>query len=69
MTTLKVAGMTCGHCERAVIEAIHGIDPRAQVELDLAAGTVTTDSMAAAERLAAAIGAEGYQAMLSGSER
>ncbi|MCQ8278491.1 cation transporter [Acetobacteraceae bacterium KSS8] len=61
MTTLAVSGMTCGHCVRAVTEAIHGIDASATVDVDLKAGTVSTDSALPADRLAQAIAAEGYE--------
>lgn len=62
MTTLIVEGMTCGHCKRAVTEAIRSVDPTARVDVDLASGTVTTDSSAAVDLLANAIRVEGYQA-------
>lgn len=62
MQTFKVEGMTCAHCERAVTSAVQGIDPQAQVEVDLGTGLVKTDSDASAERLAKAIEAEGYRA-------
>ena len=62
MQTFKVEGMTCAHCERAVSAAIQAVDPGAQVEVDLAAGLVRTDSEASPVRLAEAIGAEGYAA-------
>jgi copper chaperone len=62
LQTFKVGGMTCASCERAVTSAVQGIDPQAQVEVDLGAGLVKTDSDASAERLEKAIEAEGYQA-------
>ena len=65
MPKFAVAGMTCAHCERAVTSAIHRIDPAAGVQVDLAAGTVSTDSQAEVERLAEAIRSEGYQANLA----
>lgn len=57
----QVSGMTCGHCVRAVTQAIEALDPVARVTVDLAAGTVTAESIAAREQLAAAIRAEGYE--------
>ena len=59
-TTLQVQGMTCGHCERAVTQAVQTFDPSAQVRIDRASGTVNIDSTAAREALAAAITEEGY---------
>ena len=64
MQLFKVDGMTCAHCERAVTAAVQRIDPAAKVDVDLSAGLVRTDSAAPAERLAAAIAAEGYGASL-----
>ena len=60
-TTLQVQGMTCGHCERAVTQAVQTVDPSAQVRIDRASGTVNIDSTAAREALAAAITEEGYK--------
>ena len=34
----QVSGMTCGHCVRAVTQAIEALDPAARVNVDLAAG-------------------------------
>jgi len=59
-TTLQVQGMTCGHCERAVTQAVQQVDPAAAVRIDRTAGTVTVDSTAPREALAAAIAEEGY---------
>ena len=62
MQAFKVEGITCAHCERAVTQAIHRVDKGAQVSVDLAAGTVGTNSLARQDLLMEAIRAEGYQA-------
>ena len=63
MQSFKVIGMTCGHCVRAVTDAVHKVDPDAAVEVDLQAGRVTVrDGTAPASRITDAIGAEGYTA-------
>lgn len=59
-TTFQVQGMTCGHCERAVTQAVQQIDPNAQVRINRASGQVDVDSTAPREALAAAIVEEGY---------
>ncbi|MGI4940424.1 MAG: heavy-metal-associated domain-containing protein [Janthinobacterium lividum] len=65
MQRFEVSGMTCGHCVRAVTEAVHGVDAAAQVEVDLAASRVTVrDGTAPPEQIAQAIEAEGYPARL-----
>ena len=59
--TLQVEGMTCGHCERAVTQAVQEIDPTATVRIDRAHNRVDIDSTQPREALAAAIAEEGYQ--------
>lgn len=61
MRTFKVTGMTCGHCQRAVIQAIQTLDPAARVEVDLGAGSVSVDSALDEQAIREAIIAEGYQ--------
>jgi copper chaperone len=58
--TFTVTGMTCGHCERAVKNALIQIDPQAQVSIDRAANRVDVDSVQPREALAKAIAEEGY---------
>ena len=53
--------MTCGHCERAVTQAIQGIDAQAQIRIDRAANRVEVETAASREAVAAAIAEEGYQ--------
>ncbi len=61
MQNFKVSGMTCGHCVRAVTDAIHIVDPAATVEIDLDAGRVSVRTETASpSRIADAITAEGY---------
>lgn len=59
--TLTVTGMTCGHCEKAVTQAIKQLDPKAEVKIDRSANRVEIQSDQAREALAAAITEEGYQ--------
>lgn len=57
---LKVAGMTCGHCVRAVTEAIQARDKQARVQVDLTAGLVRADTTLDRAELTALVTAEGY---------
>ena len=53
--------MTCGHCERAVQQALHGVDAQAHIQIDRPANKVVVQSEhASREALAAAIAEEGY---------
>lgn len=56
-----VTGMTCGHCERAVTQAIKALDPQAQVQIDRQQNLVQVQSQQARDALAQAIAEEGYQ--------
>lgn len=56
-----VRGMTCGHCERAVTQAVQTLDPDARVRIDRAANRVEVESRQARDALAAAIAEEGYE--------
>ena len=58
--TFTVTGMTCGHCERAVKNAVQQLDPQAQVSIDRAANRVDVDSAQPREALAKVIAEEGY---------
>lgn len=58
--SFSVQGMTCGHCEKAVTQAIKEVDPQAQVRIDRAAGQVEVDSEQTRQVLAQAIAEEGY---------
>jgi copper chaperone len=58
--SFNVQGMTCGHCERAVTQAVKTLDPQATVNIDRATGKVDVDSSQPRAAIAAAIVEEGY---------
>lgn len=58
--TFNVSGMTCGHCEKAVVRAVKQADPQAEVTIDRAANRVDVQSEQPRELLARAIAEEGY---------
>lgn len=60
MSEFTVAGMSCQHCVQAVTRAVTEIDPHAQVQVDLASGTVKVDSSATPDAIRAAIDDAGY---------
>lgn len=58
---LNVQGMTCGHCERAVVQAIGHIDQKAQVQVNREQQKVTvTNYTAPLSNIINAITEEGY---------
>ena len=56
-----VVGMSCGHCERAVTQAVQGIDPKAQVLINRRAQEVKVNSEQPRQAIARAIAEEGYE--------
>ncbi|MBV4451405.1 MULTISPECIES: heavy-metal-associated domain-containing protein [Pseudomonas] len=65
MQVFSVEGMTCGHCVRAVTQAVQGQDPAASVKVDLAAKEVGVESRLSAEQVIELITQEGYSARLA----
>jgi copper chaperone len=61
MQTFNVKGMTCGHCERAVTQAIQACDAGAKVEVNLESGVVRVESRLDDAAIREAITEEGYQ--------
>ncbi|CRM49664.1 Copper chaperone CopZ [Pseudomonas sp. 31 R 17] len=60
MQIFNVEGMTCGHCVRAVTQAVHSQDADAEVTVDLAAKQVRVQSQLEREAIAQLIKEEGY---------
>ena len=65
MQVFSVEGMTCGHCVRAVTQAVQGQDPAASVNVNLAAKEVGVESRLSAEQVIELITEEGYSAKLA----
>ena len=61
-TTLTVEGMTCGHCEQTVEEALEGVSGVRDADVDRDAERVTVDGDADPEDLVAAVEDAGYDA-------
>lgn len=58
--TFEVTGMTCGHCERAVIQAVQDIDSTAEIQVDRNLNKVVVRSSATSAAVMQAIAQEGY---------
>lgn len=64
-TTLKVSGMTCQHCVRAVTQALESQDGVTRAEVDLQAGRARVEydeSRVSPDQLTTAVMEEGYTA-------
>jgi copper chaperone len=55
-----VQGMTCGHCEGAVRQAIRRLDAQAEVQIERSSGRVSVRSASSRPALAAALTEAGY---------
>lgn len=65
MQVFNVQGMSCGHCVRAITEALQAKDPAASVRVDLAAKEVGVESALSTEQVINLIGEEGYAVTLA----
>ena len=58
--SFNVQGMTCGHCEKAVIAAVKQLDPAAEVQIDRSQNRVEVQTEQPRDAVAHAIREEGY---------
>jgi len=66
MQVFTVEGMTCGHCVRAVTQAVQSQDPAASVRVDLAAKEVGVESATlSSAQVINLISEEGYNVKLA----
>ena len=59
--SFHVEGMTCEHCEKAVVRAVRQLDNNAQVVADRLQNKVEVDSSASEQDITQAIVEEGYK--------
>ncbi|HEF4763196.1 TPA: heavy-metal-associated domain-containing protein [Pseudomonas putida] len=65
MQVFNVEGMSCGHCVRAITQALQAKDPAASVRVDLAAKEVGVESALSPDQVIALISEEGYDVKLA----
>ncbi|MCW5634438.1 MAG: heavy-metal-associated domain-containing protein [Rubrivivax sp.] len=61
MLDLQIPNMTCGHCVRAVTEAVKAADPQATVTIDLPTHQVRIETTAPREAVVAQLVEAGYE--------
>ena len=61
MLILDIPNMTCGHCVRAITQAVTAADPAAKVQADLAKRQVQVDTTVSRDAVAASLTEAGYQ--------
>lgn len=60
MITLIVSGMDCGSCGGAIRDAVHTVDPGADVDVNVEEGRVDIDTPAPLDRFILAIERAGF---------
>lgn len=60
MIQFNIPTMSCGHCVKAVTEAVHEVDPKAKVDVNLDTKKVDVDSAADRQRIVRALVEAGY---------
>ena len=66
-TELKITGMSCGHCVKAVEKALSAVPGVEAAQVDLAQGRATVQGAANPQTLIAAVQEEGYSAQVAGA--
>jgi len=56
----NIPAMSCGHCVKAITQALQQLDPAATVSVDLPAKQVTLQTSQEREKVAAALTEAGY---------
>ena len=65
MQMFSVEGMSCGHCVKAITQALQARDPAASVRVDLSAKEVGVESALTVDQVIEAISEEGYAVRLA----
>jgi len=65
MQVFNVEGMSCGHCVKAITQAVQSKDPAASVRVDLASREVGVESTLTPQQVIEAISEEGYGVKLA----
>jgi len=58
--SIRVDGMSCGHCANTIRQAVSALDGVRAVQVDVAGGTVTVDGDSPVATITAAIAEAGY---------
>jgi copper chaperone len=61
MIQFNIPQMSCGHCVKAVTQAVKEVDPQAKVDVDLASKKVNVETQADRQEIVAALAEAGYQ--------
>jgi len=62
---LNITGMTCGHCQAGVTQALKSVPGVSDAQVDLATGKAVVQGDAEPQQLVAAVVEEGYGAQVA----
>jgi copper chaperone CopZ len=68
-TRLRIDGMSCQHCVRAVFTALTPVEGILSADVSIGAAVIEHDGRATAEMIRAAIAVAGYDAVVAEEER
>ncbi len=60
MFSFEIPAMSCGHCVRTITEAVHAVDPAADVKADLPTHRVEVQTSAPREAIVSRLVEAGY---------
>jgi copper chaperone len=60
MIQFNIPQMSCGHCVKAVTEAVKEVDPQARVDVDLGTKQVSVESGAERQKIVDSLAEAGY---------
>lgn len=60
MIQFSIPSMSCGHCAKAVTEAVQEVDPKAKVEVNLDTKLVQVSSTAERQKIIESLADAGY---------
>lgn len=61
MIQFNIPSMSCGHCVKAVTQAVQEVDPQAKVTIDLGTKQVQVDSQADRQKIVESLVEAGYR--------
>jgi copper chaperone len=61
ITRIRIAGMSCAHCVRAVFTSLAAVDGVARADVSVGSAEVEHDGRVTVDRLREAIGVAGYE--------
>lgn len=69
VTTLKISGMTCAHCTRAVFTALSGVEGISRADVKVGTAVIEHDGSVTVDTLKSAVATAGYSVVVADENR